>query len=304
MRGTVFNLQRFSMHDGPGIRTTVFLKGCSLHCRWCQNPESLKREPELQWDTRLCLPACDLCCQASSALQRAASSELLIARQQLSTEMIRRVCECCPSGALRCLGEEQTVDQILAEVLKDRAFYQRTGGGLTLSGGEPFMQPEFTLGLLQAAHAQGLHTAVETCLHVPWAYLEPALPYVDLWLADLKQVDAARFQEWTGGAVKRVLENLSRLSEHTDAQIIRIPLIPEFNADPVSIQAMVDFIACRTRVKEVHWLPYHTFGKHKYQLLGMPYLAPQDPWQDESLLALACQLSQAQGLNPILRGEA
>lgn len=303
MTGLLFNLQRFALHDGPGIRTVVFLKGCSLHCLWCQNPESMHREPELQWDARLCLADC-VACQASPAVQRAADGVLQIDRAQLSAADLPALCAQCASGALHAVGTEQAVSEVLAQVLRDKPYFARSGGGMTLSGGEPFMQPAFARALLLAAHQAAIHTAVETCLHVPWHYLAPALPYTDLWLTDLKHVEPGPFNAWTGGKVGQVLDNFRQLTEAGVVPVIRIPLIPGFNADEQSLGAMLQFVARETRAQSVHFLPYHTLGRHKYTLLGRPYQAPAQPIDDDHLLQFAAASARDLGLTPVLRGEA
>ncbi|WP_148943514.1 MULTISPECIES: glycyl-radical enzyme activating protein, partial [Enterobacteriaceae] len=179
----IFNIQRYSTHDGPGIRTVVFLKGCSLGCRWCQNPESRARTQDLLYDARLCLEGCELCAKAAPEVIERALNGLLIHREKLTPEHLTALTDCCPTQALTVCGEVKSVEEIMTTVLRDKPFYDRSGGGLTLSGGEPFMQPEMAMALLQASHEAGIHTAVETCLHVPWKYIAPSLPYIDLFLA-------------------------------------------------------------------------------------------------------------------------
>ncbi|VDZ79942.1 pyruvate formate-lyase 3-activating enzyme [Salmonella bongori] len=208
----IFNIQRYSTHDGPGIRTVVFLKGCSLGCRWCQNPESRARAQDLLYDARLCLEGCDLCAQAAPDVIERALNGLLIHREKLTDTHFSSLAQCCPTQALTVCGEIKSVDEIMATVLRDKPFYDRSGGGLTLSGGEPFMQPELAAELFKASHDAGIHTAVETCLHVPWKYVAPSLPYIDLFLADLKHVADAPFKQWTDGSASRVLENLRKLA--------------------------------------------------------------------------------------------
>lgn len=209
----IFNIQRYSTHDGPGIRTVVFLKGCSLGCRWCQNPESRARSEDLLYDSRLCLAGCDLCQQAAPEVITRTLDGLIIDRQNVNDKHITALRDCCPTTALTVCGEEKNVEAIMATVQRDKPFYDRSGGGITLSGGEPFMNPTLAQALFEASHQAGIHTAVETCLHVPWKYIEPALPFVDLFLADLKHVDEAVFQQWTDGSARRVLDNLQRLAQ-------------------------------------------------------------------------------------------
>ncbi|HBR3540709.1 TPA: glycyl-radical enzyme activating protein [Klebsiella pneumoniae] len=298
----IFNIQRYSTHDGPGIRTVVFLKGCSLGCRWCQNPESRARSEDLLYDSRLCLAGCELCQQAAPAVITRTLDGLIIHRQNVNDSHIAALRDCCPTTALTVCGEEKSVEEIMATVLRDKPFYDRSGGGITLSGGEPFMNPTLAQALFEASHQAGIHTAVETCLHVPWKYIEPALPFVDLFLADLKHVDEAVFLQWTDGSARRVLDNLQRLAQAGKKMIIRVPLIQGFNASEADIAAITDFAADRLQVSEIHFLPYHTLGMNKYQLLSQPYTAPDKPLDAPELLAFAQDYARSKGLTAILRG--
>lgn len=298
----IFNIQRYSTHDGPGIRTVVFLKGCSLGCRWCQNPESRARSEDLLYDSRLCLAGCELCQQAAPAVITRTLDGLIIHRQNVNDSHIAALRDCCPTTALTVCGEEKSVEEIMATVLRDKPFYDRSGGGITLSGGEPFMNPTLAQALFEASHQAGIHSAVETCLHVPWKYIEPALPFVDLFLADLKHVDEAVFLQWTDGSARRVLDNLQRLAQAGKKMIIRVPLIQGFNASEADIAAITDFAADRLQVSEIHYLPYHTLGMNKYQLLSQPYTAPDKPLDAPELLAFAQDYAQSKGLTAILRG--
>lgn len=298
----IFNIQRYSTHDGPGIHTVVFLKGCSLGCRWCQNPESRARSEDLLYDSRLCLPGCELCQQAALAVITRTLDGLIIHRQNVNDSHIAALRDCCPTTALTVCGEEKSVEEIMATVLRDKPFYDRSGGGITLSGGEPFMNPTLAQALFEASHQAGIHTAVETCLHVPWKYIEPSLPFVDLFLADLKHVDEAVFLQWTDGSARRVLDNLQRLAQAGKKMIIRVPLIQGFNASEADIAAITDFAADRLQVSEIHFLPYHTLGMNKYQLLSQPYTAPDKPLDAPELLAFAQDYARSKGLTAILRG--
>jgi pyruvate formate lyase activating enzyme len=298
----LFNIQRYSTHDGPGIRTVVFLKGCSLGCRWCQNPESRARECDVLLDRRLCLSGCDLCQQAAPDAVSRVGDELIIARGRLNEGTVNALRDCCPTQALTVCGEEKTAEAIMATVLRDKPFYARSGGGITLSGGEPFMQPALAKNLLKLSKAAGLNTAVESCLHVPWKYIEPSLPFLDLLLADLKHVDKARFQQWTDGNAERVMDNFRRLAARNVEMTIRVPLIPEFNADEGSIRAISDFAADEIGAKSIHFLPYHTLGINKYHLLGQPYLAASKPLDAPELLQFAEQYASQKGMTAWIRG--
>ncbi|USR62810.1 glycyl-radical enzyme activating protein [Lelliottia amnigena] len=298
----IFNIQRYSTHDGPGIRTVVFLKGCSLSCRWCQNPESRSRTRDVLFDARLCLEGCDLCQQAAPGIIDRTLNGLIIHREKLNDATLNALTDCCPTQAMTVCGEEQQVADIMATVLRDKPFYERSGGGITLSGGEPFMNPTLAHSLFKASHEQGIHTAVETCLHVPWHAIEPSLPYVDLFLADLKHVDGDVFKQWAGGSAKRVLENLKRLAAAGKKMTIRVPLIPGFNADEASVKAITRFAADELNVREIHFLPYHTLGMNKYTLLGQPYSAPDKPLDNPALLDFALAFADQNGLTATLRG--
>lgn len=298
----IFNIQRYSTHDGPGIRTVVFLKGCSLGCRWCQNPESRSRQQDLLYDRRLCLEGCDLCQQAAPEVIQRTADGLSIRRDKARPDHFAALQNCCPTLALTVCGEEKEAEAIMAVIRRDRAFYQRSAGGVTLSGGEPFMQPQLAASLLRQCREEGIHTAVETCLHVPWHYIEPALPHVDLFLADLKHVDAALFQQWTDGSAKRVLTNLRRLAAAGKNITIRVPLIPGFNASQRDIIAIVNFAADELGVTEIHFLPYHTLGMNKYALLQQPYHAPDQPLACPTLLTFAQSYATQKGLTATLRG--
>lgn len=298
----IFNVQRYSTHDGPGIRSVVFLKGCSLSCRWCQNPESRSPKPDVLFNPRLCLSGCDLCQQSCPHAIQRIDDQLVIQRQLLAEEDLQALSLSCPSGALTICGNPIDIEATMETLLRDLPFYRRSGGGVTLSGGEPFMQPEIAAELLQRCHQLGIHTAVESCLHTPWRYIAPALPWLDLMLADLKHTDERRFQQWTGGSAKRVMNNFRQLAAAGTAITVRVPLIPDFNADRHSVQGIVDFAADEVGVKEIHFLPYHTLGINKYSLLGEAYLAANSPLDDPDLLAFAESYARDKGLTAMLRG--
>ena len=298
----LFNIQRYSTHDGPGIRTVVFLKGCSLGCRWCQNPESRARGQDVLFDERLCLAGCELCPQVAPHAISRIDDSLIIAREKLEAGDLTALTDCCPTQALSVCGETQSIDAIMQTVLRDKPFYDRSGGGITLSGGEPFMQPEVAEQLLRRSKEAGIHTAVESCLHVPWKYIEPTLGHLDLLLADLKHVDAQRFKQWTDGSAERVLDNFRKLAARNVEMTVRVPLIPNFNADEQSIRAISDFAADEIGVKAIHFLPYHTLGINKYKLLNLPYMAAQQPLDAPELLQFAEQYASQKGMTAWIRG--
>lgn len=298
----IFNTQRFSTHDGDGIRTIVFTKGCSLSCPWCQNPESRSAKPELLYDERLCIQGCDECGQRSQGALRWLDDGLVIHREMLDQTQVESLRDVCPAKALTVCGEQRSIEQVMAEVRADKPYYDKTGGGLTISGGEPFMQPEYTAELAAAAKAEGINTAVETCLHTPWSYIEPSLEHIDCFLADLKHTDARKFAEWAKGSVSQILKNFRALSDAGKRLIVRVPVVPDFNDTPDELEAIIDFAASLENVDEIHFIPYHTLGMGKYKLLDMPYKCSQQSLNNPELLAFAEQTAKDRGLTVKLRG--
>ena len=276
----VLNIQRYCSHDGPGIRTNVFLKGCSLRCKWCGNPESIAFKPELSYDPRKCTgkEACGLCLKApfpegAFYVVEGAADDTVHVNWDLAGDCDEALASLCPEGALEMFGNEMTVDEVLEEVEKDESFYRSTGGGLTLSGGECLLKPDFSAALLMGAHERGINTAIETACNVPWKYVEQVLPHVDTMLHDLKLMDPERHKKWTGVSNKRILENYKKAYEaFPDIDFIaRTPLIPGINADEENIRAVLDFIKPHKNVIDYELLPYHRFGLGKYLSLGVKY---------------------------------
>jgi pyruvate formate lyase activating enzyme len=300
----IFNVQRYSTRDGPGIRTVVFLKGCSLQCRWCQNPEGRSRKRELYFNQEICLPECHLCHQSNPAqVEERDDGLIVIDRSKLSDIMIEQLAEVCPSKAIGACGDASSVEEVREIIVRDLPFYRRSDGGLTLSGGEPFVQAEYAQALLEAAKTLGIHTAVETSLFVPWKAIADCLPLVDLFLPDIKHVDPDRFRLWTGGETETVLDNFRRLVASGASMIARVPLIPDFNADHKSIMQIIDFISDCGHVGEVHFLPYHTLGKNKYALLGKAYECASAPLgRDSELLSFAQEYATHKDIVTVIGG--
>lgn len=222
--GTVFNIQHFTIHDGPGIRTELFLKGCPLRCRWCSNPEGLIGQIQPGVYRKKCLGEgpCDLCRKACPVAE---GSPLQFSRGKLQS-IDRTVCtgcmacaDSCPSEAIRAWGQEITVEEAMGEIRRDKGYYDRSGGGVTLSGGEPLLQPDFVQALFRACRAEGIHTCLESCLHVPWASLEAVLPWTDLVIADIKLMDSDVHRKYTGAGNEQVLENLRRLAAYKGQEV-------------------------------------------------------------------------------------
>lgn len=249
--GRIFDIQRFSIHDGPGIRTIIFLKGCPLRCQWCCNPESQNREIE--------------------------------------TMTI--------NGKPKQIGKDVTVKQVIEEVLKDRLYYRRSGGGMTLSGGESLLQPEFASALLCSAKKLGIHTAMESTAFGEFSMIaEKILPYLDLFLMDIKHMDDEKHRQFTGQSNRRILENARKLAESGCNLIIRVPIIPSFNDTPKEIAAISRFVASLSSVKQLHLLPYHRLGQGKYTQLGRKYFLTEVlPPTEEKIFTLST-VAQTTGL--------
>ena len=264
----ISGIQRFSTHDGKGIRTIIFYKGCTLRCRWCCNPESLFAEPSLMFDESLCrgfeecvkrVPAAFHHDQNGTHINRAALGD---------PEKLRNI---CPSRALTVAGENKSTDELIKEIEKDIPFYQGSNGGVTLSGGEPFAQCPDLVALLKELKKRNIDIAVETSLHVNWMNIERCLGLIGTWLVDLKHTDDTKFRLYTEGSIGLVLENIRKLAERNENIIIRIPVIPEFNHSEVEIRNIIDFTASLKHIREIHFLPYHNLGTKKYTMLGMIY---------------------------------
>lgn len=278
--GVVLNIQRYCTHDGPGIRTTVFLKGCSLRCKWCGNPESIAFKPELSYQPSKCTgrAACGACLKppfpaGAFYVPEGAADDKVKVNWHLATEVDESMVALCPTGALELFGKRMTVDEVLGEVEKDASFYRQSGGGITLSGGECLLQPDFAAALLKGAHDRGINTAIETACNVPWKYVEQVLPHVDTMLHDHKLTIPERHKKWTGVSNERILANFKKAYEtfpNIDF-IARTPLIPGINADEEHIRAVLAFIRPHKNVIDYELLPYHRFGLLKYELLGEVY---------------------------------
>ncbi|HHP0471923.1 TPA: glycyl-radical enzyme activating protein [Vibrio harveyi] len=311
-----FNIQRFSTHDGDGIRSILFLKGCSLSCPWCQNPESRNEKHSLLFDQRSCMEDCQLCVSAYQATtQSTAGSEtvsdgiqridnqIIINRKAIKEDQLIALRDVCPTQALTVCGEEAKSDMLFDTLMKDKPFYDQSQGGVTFSGGEPLMQADLVAELAQRLHDNQVSTAIESCMHVPWKNVEKAAPYIDCWLADLKHTDEEKFLSWAKGSLKRIKDNFRKLAPIAKRIVIRVPVVPGFNDTIEELQDIIDFAASLESCQELHLLPYHTLGINKYRLLDMPYECSDKPLNKPELLESAMQYaSENTKLNVIVRG--
>ena len=270
--GNVFNIQRYNMHDGSGIRTIVFLKGCALRCKWCANPEGISGRTQMRFFADRCIHcgACAARCKNGAIVLR--NGEPVLNRE---------VCVCCGActdacfaGAREIVGHSMSAEAVMQEVRRDFQFFRRSGGGLTLSGGEALLQRDFVRTVLEMAREEGINTAIETCGYVPWTSFESVLPYVNLFLFDLKHMDAEKHLRLTGQRNDLILSNARRLAAQGAQIIFRVPVIPGLNDSEANIRATARF-AAELGVGRVELLPYHQYGVNKYAQLGLVYELPQ-----------------------------
>lgn len=266
--GTVFNIQRYSLHDGPGIRSIVFFKGCSLRCQWCSNPESQKGAPQVLFVKSRCI-GCRACAKVCPA-----NAIVFEENRRIVQEKCIHCGECakaCMADALEEKGKRVTVREIYEELKKDEIYYSYSRGGITLSGGEALLQPKFAAELFKACRQSGWNTAVETALFVTRDAIDAVLPFTDVFLADFKVFDSAAHQAYTGRPNDRIKENIRYISEQGGAVILRIPLIPGVNDSESNLRATAEFAKNLETITEVDLLPYHRLGVNKYEQLGRDY---------------------------------
>ena len=266
--GRVFEIQRYSIHDGPGIRTTVFLKGCPLRCLWCHNPESIDPRPLLSFVADKCIN-CGACAEVCP-------NQAHVMDESLGHVFLRKKCDAvgacadvCPSKALEIVGRAMSHEEVLERVLRDVPFYEASGGGVTFSGGEPLLQVDFAEALLRDVKAAGVHTAVETAGHVMFDRLERVVPYTDLFLFDVKETDDSLHQKFTGVSGDRIRENLVKLHDTGASILMRMPIVPGLNDREEHFLEVARFVAPLTDLLGVEVMPYHSLGLSKRDRLGL-----------------------------------
>jgi len=297
--GIIFSIQRYAIHDGPGIRTTVFLKGCPLNCWWCQNPESqLNGQEMIFWEDRcISCGACSTICP-SGAIQ---IKNGIPVTEKEKCILCGRCIEKCPALAREMIGEKLTIEEVIKEIEKDLVFYEESGGGVTFSGGEPLGQSEFLEGLLSGCQEKKIHTAVDTSGYISWEILNKISPKVDLFLYDLKLMDNERHKKYTGASNEIILENLKKLSSVHHNIFVRFPVVPGINDDYQNIKETGEFLS-PLKITQVNLLPYHYIGIDKYRRLGRPYkLADTQSLSEEKLSEVSAILRKFD-LNVKLRG--
>jgi pyruvate formate lyase activating enzyme len=269
MTGLVFSIQRFSVNDGPGIRTTVFLKGCPLHCTWCHNPESISSDRQLILREDRCVQ----CGDCSTVCKNHA-----VRKMNGGYVTVREACiecgdctESCNAEAREIAGSYMSVEEVISEIEKDLVFYDQSGGGASFSGGEPLLQHEFLTESLRECRRRSIHTVVDTSGMTSPRILRSVSEFTDLFLFDLKMIDNAKHLSFTGVSNVQILENLKMLADLGKSVIVRMPVIQGVNDDPAEVRAAGEFVSGLGNVREIHLLPYHTNGVEKYRRLGMKY---------------------------------
>ncbi len=279
--GNVFNIERHALHDGPGIRTVVFLSDCPLSCKWCSNPDCFADKVLYIWQKQ-----CNDCGYCVKYCPRGAIS--MVDGKMVTDRALCDVCgictNYCPQGARETAGARMTVDEVMRVVERDKMFYQTSGGGLTLSGGEPFMQDKFAAALFEECIMQGISTAVETSGSVPWENIEPSVEFVNVFLFDIKHMDPEKHRYYTGMDNRLILENIRKLSERGANITVRVPVVPGVNDTAEEIGAIAQFAAGLAGVHRIDLLPFHKLAISKHEALGTAYeMADREPLDGETV---------------------
>lgn len=298
IRGNVFNIQRYSIHDGEGIRTVVFLKGCSLRCKWCANPESWDMKPQLFYIKSRCI-GCHTCVHTCKMQEIESTSGGIQIHWERCGEDYSFV-DACPTGALSVKGKYMLVDEVMKEVEKDRPFYDESNGGVTLSGGEPLVQQPFALALLKECRNRGISTAIETTGNIAWTRLQEVVPFVDLFLYDLKTMNSETHEHWTGQRNELILENLNRLASLGADIMVRTPIIPDVNDQIADIEAIMTYLKT-CEIKKYDILPFHQYGSGKFESIGQKYTLMNLKAPSDEKINSFRKIIQEAGFDSVLR---
>ena len=300
LSGNVFNIMRYCLHDGPGIRTAVFLKGCPLHCSWCHNPEGMNRGIELSFREERCIHCgdCFELCPNGAVIR---DGDRYLPRRE-NCRVCGTCADACYAGAREFVGKEMTALEVMTEVLKDTAFYEQSAGGVTFTGGEPLLQADFLEALLRSCKSHGIHTALETSGVCDWATLKKIASLTDLFLYDLKLMDDAEHRRFTGGSNVGLLENLVNLSLAGNGVTVRMPVLPGINDHQSNLEATLEFLMAKTAVREIHLLPFHRIGRDKSLRIGHASTMPDLPPPDEEHLSTISALFEQGGLRVTIGG--
>ena len=296
--GIIFNIQRFSIYDGPGIRTTVFFKGCPLNCLWCSNPEGINSKPEILVNDGRCIH-CGKCKEVCP--ERAVISLEGNKKDRIDFDKCTECMACvsaCPTRTLDCVGKYASIDEIIEELRRDNLFYRNSGGGITLSGGEPLLQAQFVGDLLSKCKESGFHTTLDTTGFASWEILRPILKHVDLVLFDIKHLDDGLHRQGTGVSNRVILSNFERTAQSVRTWL-RYPILPGFNDAPDHVKEVAD-LAFKVDIEKVSLLPYHEWGKHKYVKLGREYSFASHAVSSDQLFEIK-QIFESKGLSVTMK---
>lgn len=299
-KGNVFNIQKYSIHDGPGIRTTVFLKGCPLHCKWCHNPEGLSSEIQILRNE-------DKCVLCGNCVQVCPTNSLKFGDNKITYDrdtciLCNRCEKVCYYEAIEIVGELKTVDDIMKEVLKDKIFYEVSGGGVTFSGGEPFQDPKFLLELVKSAKEEGLHVAIDTSGFTKWDNIQSVIEYVDLLLYDFKMADYKKHKEYTGVSNELIVDNLKKLGNENIEIYLRLPMIRGVNDSNEDIKNILEIIKDINNISQVNILEYHSMGMEKYPRLGKVYDLTGEEKPDHQNICAIKEIFEKAGFKTVIGG--